>query len=233
MLTIRKSEERGFANLGWLSSHHTFSFADYYDPKHMSFKTLRVINEDIIAAKAGFGTHPHKNMEIITYIVKGALEHQDSMGTKAIIRPGEVQRMSAGTGVFHSEYNPSATEEVHLFQIWISPKQNGVKPEYEQKSFEHDLKTKNLALVASEDARDGSISILQDADMYISRLKKGDHLLFSIRQNRGVWLQVVKGSLQINDQQLKTGDALSSEQAQELKILAGEESEFILFDIGE
>lgn len=231
MLTIRKSEERGMANHGWLKSRHTFSFAGYYDPKHMGFRKLRVINEDTIAGGTGFDSHPHKDMEIISYVVKGALEHQDSMGTKAIIQPGEVQRMSAASGVVHSEYNAQKNEETHFFQIWITPNTTGGAPGYGQKSFEHDLNTKKLVLVVSNDARDGSIGIKQDADMYISRLKKGDELVFSVGANRGVWIQVVRGSLELNGRQLKSGDAASSETAEELKFSASEDAEFILFDI--
>lgn len=231
MLTIRKSDERGLANHGWLKSHHTFSFAGYFDPKHMGFRNLRVINEDQIAGGTGFDSHPHKNMEIITYVVKGALEHKDSMGTQAIIRPGEIQRMSAASGIVHSEFNAQKKEETHLFQIWITPNTPGGVPGYGQKSFENELNSKKLVLVVSNDARDGSIGIKQDADMYISRLKKDDQLEFGVRANRGVWVQVVKGLLELNGQQLKTGDAASSETAQELKFSASEDAEFILFDL--
>lgn len=231
MLTIRKSEERGLANHGWLKSCHTFSFAEYYDAKHMGFRKLRVINEDRIAGGTGFDSHPHKNMEIISYVVEGALEHKDSMGTKAIIRPGEVQRMSAASGIVHSEYNAKANDETHFFQIWITPNKTEGTPDYGQKSFENDLDTKKLVLVVSNDARDGSIGIKQDADMYISRLKKGDELQFGVRANRGVWVQVVKGTILVNGQPLRTGDAASSETSQELKFKASEDAEFILFDI--
>lgn len=231
MLTIRKSEERGLADHGWLKSRHTFSFAGYYDPKHMGFRNLRVVNEDRIAGGTGFDSHPHKDMEIISYVVKGALEHQDSMGTNAIIHPGEVQRMSAASGVVHSEYNAQKNEETHFFQIWITPNTTGGTPGYGQKSFDDDLNTKKLVLVVSNDARDGSIGIKQDADMYISRLKKDDQLEFGVRANRGVWVQVVKGQIELNGQRLKTGDAACSETAQELKFSASEDAELILFDI--
>lgn len=231
MFQIRRAQERGFADHGWLKSRHTFSFANYYDPKHMGFNNLRVINEDRIAGGTGFGSHPHNNMEIISYVVRGALEHKDSMGTKAIIRPGEVQRMSAGTGVIHSEYNAQEKDETHFFQIWVTPNHQGATPGYGQKSFEAQLNSQKLVLVISQDARDGSIGINQDADMYISRMKSGEALDFQIRHGRGVWIQVVKGCLEIGDTNLKTGDALSSKDEQLLNIKANEESEIILFDL--
>lgn len=231
MLQLRKSAERGMANHGWLKSRHTFSFADYYDPRHMGFGALRVINEDRIDGGTGFGAHPHKDMEIISYVVKGALKHEDSMGTKAVIMPGEVQRMSAGTGVVHSEHNNQPNDETHFFQIWIQPNKTGDKPGYGQKSFETELNTKNLVLVVSNDGRDGSIGINQDADMYISRLKSGQNLDFKIRRGRGLWVQVVKGDLLVGDQVIKTGDAISTREAQQLKFYASEDSEIILFDL--
>lgn len=231
MLQLRKSEERGNANHGWLKSLHTFSFAGYYDPKHMGFRALRVINEDRIEGGTGFGAHPHRDMEIISYVVKGALEHKDSMGTKAIIRPGEVQRMSAGTGVTHSEYNALPEEETHFFQIWIQPNKMGVAPGYGQKSFEEDLNSKKMVLVVSQDARDGSIGIKQDADLYISRLKKDDFVDFKLRANRGAWVQVVKGQLNVNGKELSTGDALSFENEELLTLKALDNSEFMLFDL--
>lgn len=231
MLQLRKSEERGFADHGWLKSRHTFSFANYYDPKHMGFKNLRVINEDRIAGGTGFGAHPHQDMEIISYVVEGALEHKDSMGTVAVIKPGEVQRMSAGTGVIHSEYNALRDKETHFFQIWIMPNERGVKPGYGQKSFEAELNSKKLVLVVSNDGRDGSISIRQDADMYVSRLKAGDKIDFNVRKGRGVWIQVIKGNLTVGDKVLDTGDAYSTQDAQSLNISASQDSEIILFDL--
>ncbi len=230
-MNLRKSEERGLANHGWLKSRHTFSFAEYHDPRFMGFRALRVINEDRIDGGTGFGMHGHRDMEIISYVVKGALQHEDSMGTKAIIRPGEVQRMTAGTGVFHSEHNADPKDETHFFQIWIQPKNKNATPGYGQKSFETDLQTKKSVLVISQDGRDGSISINQDADMYISRLKKGSDFEFTLRPNRGVWLQVVRGELEINAQTLSTGDAVSFENAELLKTKAHIDSEFILFDL--
>lgn len=231
MFNLRKSEERGNADHGWLKSLHTFSFANYFDPKQMGFKSLRVINEDRIAGGTGFGSHPHSDMEIISYVVKGALEHKDSMGTKAIIRPGEVQRMSAGTGVVHSEFNAQENEETHFFQIWISPNIKGATPGYGQKSFEKELSTKSLVHVISKDGRDGSIEINQDADMFISRLKKDEEFDYLIRPERGVWLQVVKGHIKIEGNTLKTGDALSTLNEPLIKFKALLDSEVIIFDL--
>jgi quercetin 2,3-dioxygenase len=231
MYQIRRSNERGYADHGWLKSHHTFSFAGYYDPNHMAFSNLRVINEDYIAGGRGFGAHPHRDMEIITYVVKGSLQHEDSMGTKAIIRPGEVQRMTAGTGVVHSEFNAQKDEEVHLFQIWIMPKEEGVKPGYGQKSFERELNSKKLVHVVSRDGRDGSIGINQDADMYISRLKASDSLDFKVQAGRGLWIQVVKGQIKVGGDVLYTGDALSTQEAQLLNFEAAEDAELIIFDL--
>lgn len=231
MEQLRKSGERGDANHGWLKSKHTFSFADYYDQKHMGFRTLRVINEDRIDGGTGFGSHPHRDMEIISYVVSGALEHKDSMGTTAVIRPGEVQKMSAGTGVVHSEHNAIPNEVTHFFQIWIVPESKGGTPGYGQKSFERDLNSKKLVLVVSKDARDGSLSIKQDVDLYISRLKKNDDLEYKIRPKRGIWLQMVKGKVLVNGKELLTGDAFSFEGESPLTIKALDESEFMLFDL--
>jgi quercetin 2,3-dioxygenase len=231
MLTIRRSQQRGWADHGWLKSRHTFSFAEYYDPGHMGFRTLRVINEDRIAADTGFGAHPHRDMEIISYVISGALEHQDSMGNKSTIRPGEVQRMSAASGVVHSEHNASTNSETHFFQIWIRPNQTGGNPGYGQKSFEEELKNQKLTLVISKDGREGSIEIKQDADMYIARAKKNEDIVFDVRPGRGVWIQVVKGTVVINDQTLQAGDAVSTETHQSLKIFGQEDSELIIFDL--
>ena len=230
-MKLRKSDERGLADHGWLKSRHTFSFAEYHDPKQMGFRTLRVINEDRIEGGTGFGKHGHRDMEIISYVVKGALQHEDSMGTKAIIRPGEVQRLSAGSGIVHSEYNAQPNDVTHFFQIWIQPNANGGTPGYGQKSFETELNSKLSVLVISQDGRDGSIGIKQDADIYISRLKKGDHFEFKLRPNRGAWIQVVQGELNINGKDISTGDAVAIENAEELKVKADDKSEFILFDL--
>lgn len=231
MITIRKSEDRGYADHGWLKSFHTFSFADYFDPAHMGFGALRVINEDRIAGGMGFPPHPHRDMEIITYVVSGALEHKDSGGNSTVIRPGEVQRMSAGTGVRHSEYNHLKDQETHLFQIWILPDTKGVPFSYGQKSFAESLTTKSLTLVVSKDGRDGSIAINQDTDMYVARLKGGQSLHFEIRPKRGAWLQVVKGALTAGGHDIVAGDGLSALDEKALELSAVTESEVIIFDL--
>ncbi len=228
---LRKSDERGFANHGWLKSRHTFSFADYYDPKHMGFRSLKVINEDRIDGGTGFSSHGHKSMEIISYVVKGALQHQDSMGTKAIIMPGEVQKMSAGDGVVHSEHNAIADAETHFFQIWVQPKTLGGIPGYEQKSFEEQLNSKKMVLVLSENAREGSLAIKQDADLYISRLKASDEVEFKLRPSRGAWVQVVEGKLTVKGKELLTGDAINFQDGELLTFKALEPSEFMIFDL--
>lgn len=230
-MEIIKAASRGHADHGWLKSHHTFSFADYYDPKRMGFGPLRVVNEDFVAPGTGFGKHPHRDMEIITYIVAGELEHQDSMGNKAIIRPGEVQRMSAGTGVMHSEYNPSVENSVHLYQIWIKPTEMGVTPGYGQKSFDAELNSKDIVLVASREGRDGSISMNQNSDVYVSRLKAGKELNFAVKENGKVWVQVAKGNATINGESVSAGDAVAVDQKSELKFKASGDSEFIIFDL--
>lgn len=231
MLKIRKSNERGSGEHGWLSSKHSFSFADYYDPKNMGFRDLRVINEDYIAGGRGFGAHPHRDMEIVTFVVSGILEHEDSMGNKAAIRPGEVQYMSAASGVVHSEYNKLPDQEVHLLQIWILPNQAGGRPQYGQKSFEQNLNKEKMVLTISGDGRDNSIQIRQDVDLYVSRPKTNDVIEWNLRPGRGAWLQIIKGRLLVNGQELSAGDALSTEVAQTLKIEASVDSEFMLFDL--
>lgn len=231
MFKIRRSNERGAADHGWLKSLHSFSFADYYDPQYMGFRNLRVINEDRIAGGSGFGMHGHRDMEIISYVVKGALEHKDSKGNVATIRPGEVQRMSAGGGVLHSEYNYSASEEAHFFQIWITPDRAGTEFSYGQRSFETELNSHELVLVVSKTGRNGSISINQDVDLYAARLQKGQPLEFQIRSGRHIWLQVVKGSVEVDGSKLLQGDAISSSDASKLQIVASEDAEFLLFDL--
>src|SRR4051812_14975635 len=206
MIALRKSNERGHADHGWLDSYHSFSFADYHDPKHMGFASLRVINEDVVQPGKGFGTHGHRDMEIITYILAGALEHRDSMGNGSVIRPGDVQRMTAGTGVSHSEFNPSPTEPCHLLQIWIMPNARNLTPGYEQKFFADDERQGKLRLIASPAGEEGAVSINQDARVYASLLDAGQSLNHVIDQNRSAWLQLARGSVAVNDAKLSAGD---------------------------
>jgi redox-sensitive bicupin YhaK (pirin superfamily) len=230
MITVRKAQDRGHAHHGWLDSHHTFSFADYYDPEHMGFRDLRVINEDTVQPRRGFETHSHRDMEIVTYVLEGALEHKDSLGTGSVIRPGDVQRMSAGTGVSHSEFNHSATELVHLLQIWILPERDGLRPSYEQKHFPAAERSGALRLVASRDARGGSLRIHQDVDLYASLLREGETADHALRPGRNAWLQVARGRCTLNGTPLEAGDgaAVSGEAA--LRI-AGGGAELLLFDL--
>ncbi len=230
MHTVRKAKDRGHANHGWLDSYHTFSFADYYDPRHMSFGALRVINEDVIDGGSGFPTHGHRDMEIITYIVEGALEHKDSMGTSAVIRPGEVQTMSAGTGVRHSEFNHLKDQKTHLFQIWIMPAKEGIAPAYGQKKFEFE-KAKGMTLVVSQKGLDGSLPINQDANIYVAKWKNGESSEFKIKQGRKAWIQMVKGTIQVNGKTLSEGDALGVTDEELLKMQANESSELLFFDL--
>ncbi len=231
MLAIRRSQERGHANHGWLDTHYTFSFSDYYDPEHMHFRTLRVINDDRVAGGGGFPMHPHRDMEIVTYVLEGGLEHRDSMGNGSVIRPGDVQRMSAGTGVTHSEFNASKTEPVHLLQIWMFPERKGIKPSYEQKMFSEADKRSRLRLVASPDGRDGSVTIHQDNELYATVLRKGDQVRHELKPERHAWVQVARGSVKLNGQELAEGDgaAISEEKAIELAGL--KDAEVLLFDL--
>ncbi|PIT99504.1 MAG: quercetin 2,3-dioxygenase [Bdellovibrionales bacterium CG10_big_fil_rev_8_21_14_0_10_45_34] len=231
MIELRKSKERGYFDHGWLKTRHTFSFADYKDPDFMGFRSLRVINEDQIEGGTGFGSHPHKNMEIISVAVEGALKHKDSMGNEAVIKPGEIQKMSAGTGVVHSEHNNFSDQVAHFLQIWIIPKTQGGVPSYGQKSFEQELRTGNLVLVVSENGRNGSIDIKQDCDMYWARSQKGTNFHFQIRIGRAIWLQVIKGSLSVNAQTLEVGDGARVVEESDLQIEPLEDSEFLLFDL--
>lgn len=231
MITLRKSEERGHANHGWLNSYHSFSFADYYDPHHMGFRNLRVINEDRVHAGKGFGMHPHRDMEIISYVLEGALEHRDSIGNSAVIRPGEVQIMSAGTGIVHSEYNHSQSELVHFLQIWILPDKKGVKPRYDQKMYSQEEKQGKLRLVVSQDGREGSVSIHQDANIYASLLDAGQQVDYEIKADRHAWVQVVKGDITVNGQVLSAGDAAAVSNENKLVVGAKTNSEFLLFDL--
>jgi redox-sensitive bicupin YhaK (pirin superfamily) len=231
MLTIRRSDQRGRANHGWLDSRHTFSFADYHDPAHMGFRSLRVINEDRVQPGKGFGTHPHRDMEIVSYVLEGALEHKDSMGTGSVIRPGDVQRMSAGTGVTHSEYNASKSEPVHFLQIWLMPRERGVAPGYEQKAFADDTRRGRLRLVASPDGREASLTLHADAAIYACSFDSGESAELAIGAGRHAWVQVTRGEVRVNGVELKSGDgaALSSEAAVRVEGVAG--GEVLVFDL--
>jgi redox-sensitive bicupin YhaK (pirin superfamily) len=230
MITIRKAGERGHANHGWLDSHFTFSFADYYDPQHMGFRSLRVINDDIIAGGGGFGEHPHRDMEIITYILSGALEHKDSMGNGRVIRPGEVQYMAAGTGVQHSEFNHSPTEPAHLLQIWILPDHKGAKPAYAEKSFAKAAPGK-LHLAASKSGRDGSIPINQNVDVFVGKLAAGDKISHALKAGRHAWLHIAEGEVELNGQSLKSGDAASFSDEKAISIKAISPAQILFFDL--
>lgn len=232
MQTIRHAAERGRASLGWLDSRHTFSFGQYHDPQHMGFGPLRVINEDWIQPGQGFGMHGHQDMEIITYIVEGALEHKDSMGSGSVIRRGDVQRMSAGTGVMHSEFNHSKEDLVHLLQIWILPKRRGLAPGYEEKTFDSASKQGRLRLIGSRDARDGSVTIHQDVDLYAGVLEAGDSVAHEVAAGRKAWLQVVQGDVDLHEQALGAGDGVAIDAAGKLAIAARSDAEVLLFDMG-
>lgn len=228
---IRKSEDRGVASLGWLNSRHSFSFGHYHDPKHMGFGPLRVINEDRVSPGGGFPTHPHSDMEIISYVLDGALEHKDSLGTGSVIRPGDVQRMTAGTGVRHSEFNASNSEPVHFLQIWVLPERRGLQPGYEQKTFTTADKRGKWLLVGSPDGRDGSVTIHQDVDLYASLLEPGESLSHVFKAGRGAWLQVVRGAVRFDGEQLAAGDGMAVEEIAELRLDAEASSEVLLFDL--
>ena len=231
MITIRKAEERGHFDFGWLNTYHSFSFGDYYDPKHTRFRTLRVINEDFVQAGHGFPTHGHRDMEIVTYILQGALEHRDSMGTGSVIRRGDAQRMSAGTGVTHSKSNPSRDEPVHLLQIWIFPREQDLQPEYEERKFSDDEKRNKLRLIVSPDGSGGSVKIHQDAKIFASLLDERQEVLHSLEGGRSAWLQVAAGSVKLNDVVLKQGDGAAVSQESSLRITAQEPAEVLLFDL--
>ena len=230
MIHLRKSEERGHADRGWLKSAHTFSFADYHDPQHMGFRALRVINDDLVAGGGGFPMHAHRDMEIITCVLSGALEHQDSMGNGSVIRPGNVQYMAAGSGVQHSEFNHSPTEPVHLLQIWIQPDTRSAKPNYVEKSFA-DSPVGALTLIASKTGRDGSIAINQDANVLVGKFEAGHTTSYSIGAGRGAWLHVAEGEVTLNGQSLKTGDAAALTGEKALELRANKASQVLLFDL--
>ncbi|MGA9042576.1 MAG: pirin family protein [Terriglobales bacterium] len=232
MINIRRSEERGGGNHGWLNTHHTFSFDQFYDPRWMGFRSLRVINEDWVAAGHGFPFHPHRDMEIITYVLEGALEHKDSLGTGSIIRPGDGQRMSAGRGIRHSEMNSSPTDPVHLLQIWITPDKSGHEPSYEQKTFQEEEKRGKLRLIASPDGKDGSVTIHQDARLYVSLLVQGQEVKHELSKGRHAWLQVAKGSVALNGKKLEQGDGAAISEEKTLSIKGEKDAEVLLFDLG-
>lgn len=231
MIAVRRAKDRGHFNFGWLNTYHTFSFGDYYDSRFMGFRDLRVINEDWVHPGRGFPTHPHRDMEIITYVLEGALEHRDSMGNGSVIRPGEVQRMSAGTGITHSERNGSADESVHLLQIWILPEQTGIKPGYEQKMFTDAEKRGQMRLIASRDGRDGSVTIHQDANLYATLVEPGQEIVHELAPGRHAWLQVARGAVKLNGQQLNQSDGAAVSEEQSLRIVGDEMSEILLFDL--
>jgi redox-sensitive bicupin YhaK (pirin superfamily) len=231
MIKLRKAHERGHANHGWLDTWHTFSFADYHDPREMGFGPLRVINDDTVEPGQGFGTHGHRDMEIITYVLEGALEHKDSMGNGSIIRPGDVQRMSAGTGVRHSEFNPSHDERVHLLQIWIEPKLTGVAPSYEEKQFGAAEKRGQLRLVASPDGRDGSVTMHQDACVYAMLLDDAERVIYALAPGRRVYVHVARGAVAVNGTPLEGGDGAKITGERELVLSDGQNAEVLLFDL--
>jgi redox-sensitive bicupin YhaK (pirin superfamily) len=232
MLLIRRADDRGRANLGWLDSRHTFSFADYHDPRFMGYGPLRVINEDRVQPGQGFGTHGHRDMDIISYVLEGELAHRDSIGNGSVIRRGDVQRMTAGTGVEHSEFNHSATEPVHFFQIWIIPNRRGLAPGYEEKHFGDDEKRGRLKLVASRDGRDGTVTIHQDADLYSAMLAAGEEATHTTERSRKGWVQVASGAVTVNGETLAAGDGAAIAYEEAVAIRATADSELLLFDMG-
>jgi quercetin 2,3-dioxygenase len=234
MIQVRRAKERGHADHGWLDTFHTFSFSDYYDPKFMGFRSLRVINEDWVQPGYGFPTHPHRDMEIITVVLEGSLEHKDSMGTGSVIRPGEVQKMSAGTGVRHSEFNHSKSEPVHLYQIWILPEKEGITPMYEQKAIPAEEKQGKLKLVASPSGGNGSsaVKLYQDAELFTTQLAKSDSVEYELGDKRYAWIQVARGTVNVNGQELKAGDGAAVSQEKKLQITgSADQSELLLFDL--
>lgn len=230
-MVIRPGDQRGFADHGWLRSNHTFSFADYYDPQHMGFRALRVINEDRVQGGMGFGSHPHRDMEIISYVLDGELAHRDSMGNGAVIRPGEVQRMSAGTGVVHSEFNNDADRTVHFLQIWILPERNGIRPSYEQKPFSETERQGQWRLVASRDGREGSVTVHQDVNLYARLMAGGETARYEVPPARYSWLHVARGSVEVNGRQLEAGDAAAFEPGEIAELRGRQSAEVLLFDL--
>lgn len=233
MLTVRRAGDRGVATFGWLDSRHSFSFGDYYDPDHMGFGPLRVINEDRVRPAAGFPTHGHRDMEIVTYVIDGALEHKDSTGTGSVIRPGDVQRMSAGSGIRHSEFNASAEDPVHFLQIWVIPERQGLAPGYEQKSFPESTRRGGLRLIGSRDGRDGSVTIHQDVSLYAALLAKGETVRHDTRPDRKLWVQVVRGRVAVNGVDAEAGDGVGLERVGQVAIAANAGAEVLLFDMSD
>jgi redox-sensitive bicupin YhaK (pirin superfamily) len=230
-LTLRPSNERGRGDADWLDSRFSFSFGDYHDAAHMGFHDLRVINEDRVAPKGGFPMHPHRDMEIITYVMEGALEHKDSLGTSSVIRPGEIQRMSAGTGIIHSEFNPSSVEPVHLLQIWIMPEKRGGPPSYGQQKIDVQAVTGKFGLIASRDGRDGSISMQQDTDLWLAELAKGQVAEFILRKRRGAWMQIARGAVALDGTVMQAGDGAHWQDPGAVRLTARDDSEVLLFDL--
>jgi redox-sensitive bicupin YhaK (pirin superfamily) len=231
MLVVRRAQDRGRANHGWLNSYHTFSFGSYYDPEHLGFSNLRVINDDTISPGGGFATHGHNDMEILSYVLKGALAHQDSLGNGSVIRPGDVQRMSAGTGVTHSEFNASDVAPVHFLQIWVLPERNGLKPSYEQKPFSDEEKRGRLRLVGSRNGRDSSVTIHQDVDLYATRLSEGEQVSHQLAHDRKGWIQVAQGSAVLNNERLQPGDGVAIEGPATITLTGSSNAEVLLFDM--
>ena len=231
MIKIRKAAERGHFDFGWLDTSHTFSFGEYHDPEHMGFRALRVINDDLIAPAEGFGTHGHRDMEILSWIAEGALEHKDSLGTGSVIKPGDLQRMSAGSGVRHSEFNPSPKERTRLLQIWLTPKQSGLKPEYEQKHFPSEGRTNRLQLIAAHDGREGALTVNQDAELWTARLDAGKSVAHTFKAGRHGWLQIVSGEVEAAGKTLAQGDGLALSDEASLEVRAKSAAEILLFDL--
>ena len=231
MIAVRKANHRGHFNHGWLDTFHTFSFGDYYDPAHTQFRALRVMNEDRVAPGQGFGMHGHRDMEIVTYVLEGALEHRDSLGNGSVLRPGELQRMTAGRGIRHSEFNPSPSETVHLYQIWLLPEQPGLEPSYEQKPFSPQGRRNAWQLVASPNANQGSLAIHQDAHIYLAALQQGRELSYELSPGRHAWLQTLRGEVTVNGTQLGPGDGVAVSSEQQLAIHAAADGEVMLFDL--
>jgi hypothetical protein len=231
MITIRRSADRGRTALSWLQSHHSFSFGEYYDPQHMGFRSLRVLNDDWISPGMGFGTHPHHDMEIITVVLEGSLAHRDSLGTGSVIKPGEVQRMSAGQGILHSEFNGSVDEPVHLLQIWLLPDTQGLAPSYEQKAFADNELRGKLRLAAARDGRNGAVTVHQDADLYLTKLEPGEKVSHRLKPGRAAWVQVGTGTVTLNGQRLETGDGSAVENESALELTGIESAEVLLFDL--